>query len=369
LKIVVDENIPGAVQCFGQFGQVVTRSGRQIGPEDVLDADALIVRSVTKVNQALLNGSSVKFVGSTTIGSDHLEIDYLRAQGIRFCTAPGSNAESVVDYVLSAICRLDGLLEKLLAGGRVGIVGYGNVGKRLGRRLSALGIPWLAYDPLLDPQLYACLRPLDEVLCSNLLCLHAPLTVSGPFPSVHMLDACALQGMPKNAVLLSAGRGEVVATAELLALIDSRPDIRLALDVWEGEPEFASALAERCAITTPHIAGYSVDGKKTGLRMVAAELADFLGRDLSLDGGKSPAPVVNCVGDSAAMVIREAVLAVYDVAEDSKRFSEIIHAAERGRQFDLLRKHYPPRRELAYCDLRAENPTMASLLRAVQGGI
>jgi erythronate-4-phosphate dehydrogenase len=369
LKIVVDENIPGASAYFGQFGEVLTRNGRLLCSEDVNDADALIVRSVTRVNKALLNGSAVKFVGSTTIGSDHLDMDYLRAQNIRFCTAPGSNAESVVDYVLSGICRLDGLLETLLEGGRVGSVGYGNVGKCLGRRLTAIGIPWIAYDPLLDREAFSCLRSLDEVVCSNLLSLHAPLTVSGAFPSLHMLNAMLLQKMPVDGVLLSAGRGEVVVSSELHCLLDNRPDIRLALDVWEGEPEFSVAIAERCAINTPHIAGYSVDGKLTGLRMVAAELADFLGQTMALIDDKSlTSPIIHCGAETVPRVIREAVLAVYDVAEDSRRFSEIIHCAERGREFDMLRKYYPPRRELAYCDFRVDKPEMTSLLRALQGG-
>ena len=366
----MDENIPGAAQCLSQFGVVVTRSGREICAADLQDADALIVRSVTKVNSNLLAGSAVRFVGSTTIGSDHLDTEYLRRQGIHFCTAPGSNAESVVDYVLSVMCRLDGLLETLMHGGRVGIVGYGNVGRRLGRRLTAMGIPWLAYDPLLDPLHHPCLRPLEDVVNSNLLCLHAPLTVSGPFPSIHMLDARLLTSMPDRGVLVSAGRGEVIATLELIALLDRRPDIRLALDVWEGEPAFSPELAERCAIATPHIAGYSVDGKITGLHMIAAELAAFLGTSLRLDeGGQAAiAPTVNCVANDALTVTREAVLAVYDVADDSRRFRAIINDPERAKKFDLLRKHYPRRRELGHCDLQAANPKMASVLRALQGG-
>lgn len=368
---MVDENIPGAAKCFGQFGEVVTRSGRQIGAADLQDVDILIVRSVTKVNKSLLAGSRVKFVGSTTIGSDHLDTEYLRSQNIQFCTAPGSNADSVVDYVLSVTCRIDGLLESLLGGGRVGIVGFGNVGKRLGQRLSAIGIPWLAYDPLLDPKQYPCLRSLEEVVDSNLLSLHTPLTTSGPFPSFHMLDAKILRAIPQNGVVLNAGRGEVVATAELLALLDSRPDIRLALDVWEGEPNFSPDLAERCVIATPHIAGYSVDGKKAGLRMVATELACFLGEAEQFNADVddiNAAPQVLCTGSDVATVLREAVLGVYDVAEDCQRFLSIIQYSERGARFDLLRKHYPIRRELGYSKLLTSNLDMASLLRAVQGG-
>jgi erythronate-4-phosphate dehydrogenase len=371
LRILVDENIPAAVACFSQFGDVQKVSGRQLSNADIGDAEVLIVRSVTKVNEALLVGTGVRFVGSTTIGTDHLDLSYLASAGVRVCNAPGSNAESVVDYVISAICRSDNLLERLLMGESVGIVGYGNVGQRLGKRLSALGIAWRAYDPLLDPVNFPCLASLNDVLNSSLICLHAPLTRDGPYPSYHMLNADQLAVMPKDGVLLNAGRGEVVSTEALLALHDIRPDISFILDVWEGEPDFPAALAALCRIATPHIAGYSADGKLTGLKMVAAELADFLGLSLSpfaIPANMAESRPVSCDGANVADFIRRAVTSVYDVGSDAARFRRIIDAIDRVQKFDLLRKSYPVRRELAFSALTAANPEFSSVLGALQSG-
>jgi erythronate-4-phosphate dehydrogenase len=371
LKILVDENIPAAVACFSQFGEVQQVNGRQLTRDSIGDAEVLIVRSVTKVNENLLAGSGVHFVGSTTIGTDHLDLSYLHANDIHYCNAPGSNAESVVDYVLSVICRIDNILDRLLAGATVGIVGYGNVGRRLGRRLSALGITCRAYDPLLDQSQFPELCSLEEVIDSDLLCLHAPLTRDGPFPSYHMMSADQLCAMPKNAVLLNAGRGEVVATEALQELIARRPDIQLALDVWEGEPDFPVALASACRIATPHIAGYSADGKLTGLNMVASELATFLGVELtSFDKPDyvTRAVPIYCDGEDVADFIRRTVASVYDVEEDNLRFRAIIQSSARGEGFDLLRKSYPVRRELAFSDLTVGNAKFLSLLNALQSG-
>ena len=371
MKILVDENIPAAEACFSQFGDVRQVNGRQLKNTDIGDAEVLIVRSVTKVNQTLLAGTGVRFVGSTTIGTDHLDLAYLASSGIKVCNAPGSNAESVVDYVISSICHCDDLLERLLAGEPVGIVGYGNVGQRLGRRLSALGIKWRAYDPLLNQAQLSVLTSLEEVVNSSLLCLHAPLTHDGEFPSYHMLSADQLAAMPSNAVLLNAGRGEVVATEVLLALIDQRPDISLVLDVWEGEPNFPASLASRCRIATPHIAGYSADGKLTGLRMVATELADFLGLDLkpfAIPDNMTETAPLSCEGIDEAGFIRHAVLSVYDVAADDARFRQIIGSDVPGEAFDLLRKNYPSRRELAFSVLTTANPKFTALLSALQSG-
>ncbi len=371
LKILVDENIPAAVACFSQFGEVQQVNGRQLTKDGIGDAEVLIVRSVTKVNEQLLAGSRIRFVGSTTIGTDHLDLKYLSANAIRYCNAPGSNAESVVDYVLSAICRIDNILDRLLAGATVGIIGYGNVGRRLGRRLSALGIAWRAYDPLLDQSQFSGLCNLESVIGSDLLCLHAPLTRDGPFPTFHMLSIDQLTAMPKNAALINAGRGEVVATEVLQALVAQRPDIRLALDVWEGEPAFPVALASACQIATPHIAGYSADGKLTGLRMVASELAAFLNEELkpfdTPDYLATTAPI-SCDGADEVDFIRCAVTSVYDVEEDNLRFRGIIQSPARGDEFDLLRKSYPVRRELAFTDLTTASAKFLPLLHALQSG-
>lgn len=347
-RILVDENIPWAETLLSNWGELEAFRGRDLRRDLLGDADILLVRSVTEVNAALLEGSVVRFVGSTTIGTDHLDTRWLDQQGIRWCSAPGSNADSVVDYCLSAFCALPGALERLLDGALVGIIGYGNVGARLHRRLAALGVACLAYDPWLSAEQCPVLAPLERVLDCEIISLHTPLTRGGPFPTRHLLGLDDLLALPSDAILLNAGRGEVLATDTLLSLRQQRPDIQLVLDVWEGEPGISADLVSRCAVATPHIAGYSQDGKWRGLLQVARQLALYLGEELpAVTPPLAPAPLVDLSGaDSRAALIRSLVLGVYDIREDDRRLRDSLEAVEPARAFDQLRRHYPARREV-----------------------
>lgn len=372
-RIVVDENILAGAACFGQFGEVQTAPGRRLGAADVKDADALIVRSVTPVNAALLAGSQVRFVGSATIGTDHIDADWLARAGIAWASAPGCNAPSVVDYCLSALCVLEGVLETLLARrGRVGIIGYGNVGSRLHRRLRALGIDCIAFDPFLDAERCPVLAPLPEVLGCDVVSLHTPLTTGGPHPTRHLLDVAQLSRLPRAAVLLNAGRGEVLATAALRELVRRRPDVRLVLDVWENEPRIDPDLLEACRIGTHHIAGYSADGKLRGLEMVAQAYARFLGvgyRGFPLPVELQRAPELRVdAGAANAELIRQAVLQCYDVRVDDAALRGIAAAGDAaGEGFDGLRKHYRLRRELGHCRLRPSAALSVAQANALRG--
>lgn len=358
-RILVDENIIGAEALLAPLGEVVRFHGRSLTSADLAGAHALLVRSVTRVDAQLLAGSEVRFVGSTTIGTDHLDIDYLESAGISWCNAPGSNANSVVDYCLSAFCRVPDLLEGLLSGRRVGIVGYGNVGARLHRRLAALGVDCVAYDPLLNTQQCPVQGSLREVLSCPVVSVHTPLTRQGRFPTWHMLELSALSGLPQGAVLLNAGRGEVVATQALLALQQQRPDIRLVLDVWENEPEIDQTLLAEAYLATPHIAGYSQDGKWQGLLQVGRALARSLGQELiepladSLLAEPVEVDVSGC--ESVADAVRAVTLASYDIVRDS----DLLKAARRensmGVVFDRLRREYPARREIASARIRGQD--------------
>ncbi len=378
MKMVIDENIPAAIEAFAPLGELVLVPGRSLNePEGralVQNADVLVVRSVTQVNAQLLGGSRVKFVGSATIGAGHLDIDYLQGRGIGWSTAPGCNANSVVDYVLSAIAVSGDLLERLFAGEKVGIIGHGNVGRCLSARLQGLGLDCCAYDPLLPAE--AILTSLNNVLNCSLLCLHAPLTRSGEFPSFHSLSLAQLCGLPKNAVVISAGRGEVIATEVLLALTEKRPDIRLVLDVWEPEPDIPLALLEKTALATPHIAGYSADGKLNGTLQIAEALANHLALPYSsgaLENFFAKPDAVKLSAVEPIALIREAILAVYDIRDDDQRLRKALaplaegHA--RARAFDQLRKNYPQRRELGVSDfiLPLADPKLEILLSALQG--
>ena len=185
MKIVADENIPLLSRFFDKIGEVKQIAGREITANDLIDADILIVRSVTQVNQALLENTSVKFVGSCTIGMDHIDTDYLNKQGIRYENAPGCNANSVVEYILSCLSILTETHRMDWGDISVGIVGYGNVGSLLANRLDKLGITYKAYDPLLDEsiQQQASLTTFEDVLTCDIVSLHVPLTTEGDYPT------------------------------------------------------------------------------------------------------------------------------------------------------------------------------------------
>jgi len=345
-QIVADENIPEVAAWFAPLGEVRTVPGRTLAAEQLGAAEILLVRSVTQVGRELLEGSRVRFVGTATIGTDHLDLEYLRERGIAWASAPGSNATSVVEYVLSSLCVLDGVLERLLNGGRVGIIGLGNVGSRLRRRLLQLGIDVIAYDPLLPGAPH--LRPLDEVLSADVVCCHTPLTRTGPYPTLHLLDERRLRRLRPGAVLLNAGRGGAVDNRALLRVLEARTDLRVVLDVWEGEPDINRELLARVDIATPHIAGYSLDGKRAGTHNLVEACCAFLREpEPAPPPIAAPAPVLQLpVGLHGANWLRRAMLAVYDVREDDRRLRAAL--AEQGTPaFDRLRKFYPVRRELA----------------------
>lgn len=347
LVIVADENIPLLEHYFGGLGELRRYPGRQLSAAQVAAADVLLVRSVTRVDAALLADSRVRFVGTCTIGTDHLDKDWLDRRGIRWCSAPGCNANSVVEYVFAALAELNVPWWQQT----VGIVGCGNVGGHLYRRLRALGVSCAVYDPLLEPGAVPELTDLATVLRAGIVCLHAPLTTSGPWPSYHLLNEDALHQLRPGAVLISAGRGAVVDNQALRRVLARRPDLRVVLDVWEPEPALDPALLQQVQIGTPHIAGYSMDGKEAGTRMVCRALRDFLG----LAGEVAPAvpvPRQSCVVPegltSAGAVLAAALEQAYAIRADDARLRAAAATSALPQAFDQLRKEYPARREFRH---------------------
>ena len=351
MKIVADENMPLVAELCGPFGDVVTAPGRAIDRALVADADVLLVRSVTRVGGALLAGSRVRFVGSATIGTDHLDLSWLAAQGITWANAPGCNAVAVADYVVAALCACD----PDWLGKTVAIVGCGNVGAGLYRRLRNLGVDCLCYDPFLTPGGELPLVAFDRVLDADILCLHTPLTRDGPHPTWHLFDADLLGRLKPGALVLNAGRGEVVDNAALLAQLENNR-LRAVLDVWEGEPRICRDLLARVAIGTPHIAGYSLEGRLRGTLRVHEALCRFLGagRGMGLDEALALLPPGSGDTGHALRVppgagFADWVLAAYDPRVDCRRMRQALAAdPDTGAAFDALRKGYPWRRELGY---------------------
>ena len=355
MRIIADENIPCVEKAFASLGDVVLLPGRDLQPEQVRDADILLVRSVTRVDQALLQGSNVRFTGSATIGFDHVDRDYLKQQGIGFATAPGCNATSAAEYVVSALMAVSEKRGISLSGKTVGIIGCGNVGSRVQVKLAALGMTCMINDP---PRAAAgdgdAFVGLDEALQADIVTLHVPLSNSGAHPTYHLVDAAALQKLRPGAVLVNTSRGAVVDNHALNTLLEHRDDLSVILDVWEDEPAINVSLLEKVDLGTPHIAGYSLDGKLRGTDMIYRAACEYFGENIQWDvadvlpSGSSIELDASMHADMAT-IIRTAVLGNYDVRADDARLRELpgLVPNERPDYFDRLRKEYPVRREFS----------------------
>ncbi|RRJ84468.1 4-phosphoerythronate dehydrogenase PdxB [Aestuariirhabdus litorea] len=375
MKIVADENMPLVREFFSAWGEVVPVAGREITADQVADADLLLVRSITRVDKALLGQSAVRFVGSATIGTDHVDRQWLQQQGIGFSAAPGCNAAAVVQYVLSVLATLCDWRQCTLASLSVGIVGAGNVGGRLYRQLSALGVECRINDPFLeDPNLPLC--SLDEVLeRSDVVSLHTPLTRSGPFPTWHLIGESQLERLSTGALLINSGRGAVVEQAALLKVLNRRPDLRVALDVWETEPDVDLTLLERVDLATPHIAGYSLEGRLRGTEMVYQAACAFFDRPQSCTLQQlMPRPLLQALQlscdtsppESDDALGRRLGRLLYDVREDDLRMRQQLGASDQvALTFDRLRKNYPMRRENSSLSLSGAGSALSAGLQAL----
>jgi erythronate-4-phosphate dehydrogenase len=359
VKILVDANVPGAEACFGPLGELVRLPGREIDAAALRDIDALVIRSITRldaatIDTAMAEGSPLRFVGTCTIGIDHVDPAALARHGIAFASAPGCNAEAVVDYVLASLLTLAERKDWQLVSRRVGIVGVGNVGGRLRARLSAMGVECLACDPpRAQAEGSAGYESLDTLIeACDILCLHTPLVKEGAYPTHHLLDARRIADLAPGTVLLNAGRGDCVDGAALRQRLAGPGDITAVLDVWEREPAIDPALRDLAEIATPHIAGYSLDGKLRGTHQVYAALCRSLGLPtrLGLDDLLPPPPVPRMVlesGLNADEALRLCLRTVYDVRRDHDSLLRESRRLGMAQGFDACRAHYPLRRELS----------------------
>ena len=348
MKIVADENIPYLQECFGQSAEVIAINGRNINNADLKSADALITRSVTAVSRELLAGTPVRFVGSCTIGIDHVDTDYLDEAGIAFANAPGSNADSAAQYTFSAILALEKRHHFDIREKTVGIVGYGNVGSRLKQLLDALGVSCLVYDPFLQERGREGLTELENVLQADIVSFHVPLSREGKFPTYQMINAELLQRMNPKATLINCARGDIVDVEALLDDIRDRGR-KVVLDVWPNEPRIDELLLSMVQIGTPHIAGYSFDGKLRGTEMVyeafcQAMSVDYLAPELAIP---EPEAIVIAEHNNLLEALDQATLRSYNILEDDAALREILNEdrSSQGVFFDNLRKNYAVRRE------------------------
>ena len=350
-RVFADENIPGLEKLLAPGTHLRRGNGRDLVNDDLAEIDILFVRSVTRVTRELLAGTPVRFVGSATSGLDHVDLPYLQAQGIGFAHAPGANANSVVEYLLCAIAAVEDMLERLLAGGSVGVVGYGHIGRAVQARLQSLGIhnrvydPWLATATLPNP----C-ESLEELLTCDVIALHPELTDALPGPSRHLLGAGELAALGTGQLLVNASRGPVVDNAALSARLQAGSAPAVVLDVWEGEPVIDPVLLDRVRIGTAHIAGYSLPGKLMATSMLCHAAARATGLVLAAASPEDTTGVL-AAGDSldGAALVRSLLRATYAIQDDDAALRAALEGAgpqALGERFDRLRRDYPERGEL-----------------------
>ncbi len=362
MNLVVDQNIRGAAGTFGRHADLTVMDGRDIRAADIRNADALIVRTSTRVDRTLLHGSRVGFVGTTSIGTDHLDIDWLERKGIAWASAPGCNADSAAQYTLAMMWLACDRLGRKLGEQRVGIVGCGNVGSRLRRLLTALGVQTVANDPPLAEQGVEGLVSLEAALDQDIVSLHVPLTREGAHRTWRFIAKPQLARLPDGALLVNTARGDVLDGDILLAEL-GRGRLHAALDVWPGEPRFSRELLDSSTVATPHVAGYSDDGKWNGTWMVYLQFCRWAGLTPVDAGGPSSGPFELAVAPGENAVDRALDAACFVGHHDSEmRRLSALSAGARAQAFDLLRRDYPPRRDFHAWSIRCPDPSQAAQL-------
>jgi erythronate-4-phosphate dehydrogenase len=381
MKIYFDENMPFAQEFFNELclfndgvnsdeqGELIPFSGRTLTAEQVADADVLLVRSITQVNEQLLHlNNKLSFVGSATIGTDHIDLSYLAKRNITFHSAPGCNAVSVAEYVLSALVVLAERYLIDLSLLTVGIVGGGNTGSRLSEKLSALGIKHKICDPVLaelqsqtgnsDNREYFSL---DDVLTCDVISLHVPKVVGGKYPTNQLINADKLATLREDQILISACRGDVIDNHALLTLKASGHGLKVVLDVWQGEPNVLEGLIPYTEIATAHIAGYSLEGKARGSEMLYRALCQQLQIEpkyqLANFLPSASIPKVEINQDFSQILLNQLVKMVYDVRRDDAIFRQQLSV----QGFDSLRKNYPVRREFSAVTVNLSSTTYSDV--------
>ncbi|MDP4534975.1 4-phosphoerythronate dehydrogenase [Alkalimonas collagenimarina] len=348
MKIYADENMPYAQQFFADFGEVRLFAGRELTAEQLSDADVLLVRSITQVSAALLTqAKQLRFVGTATIGTDHIDQAYLAEHSVAFSSAPGCNARAVVEYIVSALFTLAERYQWQLRDKVIGIVGVGNIGRRLVDVFSALGCQLLLCDPLraeTEPDFPHC--PFEQLVQqADVLSFHVPQCQQGPYATRHLINQQTLVQLKPDCALLNACRGNVFDNQALLNEAQAGRLRPLVLDVWEQEPDILLPLLPYVDIATAHIAGHSVEGKARGTEMLYQQLCQLLGEPVvhSIDAFCPPAAVsaIEIHRDFGLPDVQNLFKLVYDVRRDDALLRHYIET----QGFDWLRKHYPPRRE------------------------
>ncbi len=370
--IALDQAIPYWEDAFSEIGDIRPFQAKELKPENIREVDALIVRTVTPVNASLLDGSSVRFVAAASAGIDHIDQDYLNKHGIHFCFAAGCNADAASEYVITALHTIASRKKWDLRGKSLAVIGVGNVGSRVVKKASALGMEVLLCDPPLgdltgNPDYLS----FDDVLGADILSFHVPLASSGPYPTWHMIDGEVLDRLSSRQFLINCARGAIVDTHELKTALHDRKVGGAVLDVWEGEPQIDYDLLELVDIGTPHIAGSGLEGKIKATEMVQEGLYRFLGvqkkknqikdRDMGVPNSRNrnsmeslyPRPRLIRPPQEASSnqaVISSVLQQAYDILKDDAKLRALkrMEAKRAADNFQRLRSEYQLRAEFRH---------------------
>lgn len=369
MKIIIDDKIPYIAGVLEPYAEVSYVPGFQITAQMVKDADALVIRTRTFCNRQLLEGSSVKFIATATIGYDHIDTGYCEQNGIRWANAPGCNSKSVEQYVAAALLVWAAAKNKLLKDQCIGIVGVGNVGSKVARFCSLLGMKVLLNDPPREraegTSNFVSLRQIMAE--ANIITLHVPLNMQGDDATYHLGDSVFFAGLQRNPLIINTCRGEVVDTQALKNALQMGQVSDCICDCWENEPNIDAGLLAASFLATPHIAGYSRDGKATGTQMSIAALSSFFGLGIDqwqptgIEAPEHPVFKPNANVNSEQDMIAQAVTHTYDIRHDD-------HSFRKGpSRFEKLRGDYPARREFGAFTIVPDKLTTSclDLLKAV----
>ncbi|TCH63632.1 4-phosphoerythronate dehydrogenase [Acinetobacter sp. ANC 4862] len=348
MKIVADENLAFTEYFFADFGEIQQAAGRTLTHADVQAAEALLVRSVTQVNEQLIQDTKLKFVGSATIGTDHLNITALEKHHIAWSNAAGCNAQAVAEYVITALLYLQPNLIDKNEQFTLGIIGLGNVGSRLAYMAKLLGWNVIAYDPFVQRESVNQVELAELLKTADAISIHVPLTKTGEHPTFHLINADALAQMKPEAILINSARGPVVEETALIADIEKTKRL-VVLDVFEHEPEISEQLLNLICLVTPHIAGYSLEGKARGTQMIY----DAFCKTFNFTADKkfeTQLPVCEQYfqDQDLKQVLKQHLVHIYDIARDDANLRACLKEGKVDQKaFDYLRKTYPLRREWA----------------------
>jgi len=337
MKLLIDDAVYAHQEIFGSFGEIVALPGRDINRDVVQDCDALIVRSRTQVNEELLKGSKIKFVGSTVAGLDHIDENYLKQSNIAFSSAQGCNANAVAEYVISALANLAVDYNFDLPKKTLGIIGVGNVGSRLNTLAKQLGIKTLLNDPPRQArESNAGFVELNEALSADIVSFHTPLTFTGDHPSAHLLATHNFDLISKDTIVINAARGGII-DEDIWQKIQTKANV---IDCWRNEPNINLTLRQSAYWATPHIAGHSVDAKFKGSFMIYQALCNYCNVVERVE-------ITNLVNPPRIAIqhtsLQNTLNAIYPFIEDDKAIKDLA-------QFEHYRRYYPERYEWRHFD-------------------